>query len=161
MNIKVCVKCRKKYNPSSRHKKCPKCRAKARPKNKCFDCGAQCSGSSNRCRSCSNLARSPKSLEFRSRRKSASDYVYISVPGRSNVAEHRIIMEQHLGRRLMKGESVHHRNGVRDDNRIENLELWVSHQPSGQRAEDLLTWAYHIINLYEPVVGSNKHQATD
>lgn len=57
-------------------------------------------------------------------------------------------MEDMLGRFLLPGENVHHKNGVKHDNSPENLELWVTTQPSGQRASDLVEWAYQIIQLY-------------
>jgi len=72
------------------------------------------------------------------------------VPGRGTVKEHRLVMEQILGRQLRSDEAVHHRNGVRDDNRPENLELWSKSQPHGQRVEDKVAWAVGIIQLYAP-----------
>lgn len=77
-----------------------------------------------------------------------SDPRHPNANGAGAVLQHAHVMSEHLGRPLRKGEAVHHKNGIRHDNRLENLELWKSAHPPGQRVTELLAWAHALIEEY-------------
>lgn len=81
-------------------------------------------------------------------------YELVITPGTGrSEAVHRLVMEEKIGRPLLPTESVHHKNGIRHDNRPENLELWSKAQPAGQRVTDLVDWARAFVAEYESIEG--------
>lgn len=122
---------------------CPSCGEPKRPRSKlCAKCNRKKSGPD------AGNWKGGKVLDSRG-------YVKIWCPDHPHalngryVWEHRLVMEEQLGRHLLPGENVHHINGVKTDNRPENLELWVIAQPRGQRVEDLIAWAHEILERYD------------
>jgi hypothetical protein len=90
------------------------------------------------------------------RYRSTEGYIRLMLPehphagSQGRVLEHVVVMVDKIGRPLFPDETVHHINGVRDDNRPENLELWTSRHPPGQRVEDKVAWAREMLARYAP-----------
>lgn len=74
---------------------------------------------------------------------------------KGRIFEHTLVMSNIIDRPLMDNENVHHKNGIRNDNRPENLELWVKRQPQGQRVEDRIADAVSLLKLYAPHLLAN------
>ncbi len=68
--------------------------------------------------------------------------------GEGNLYEHTVVMSEHLGRPLYPDEQVHHKNGVHNDNRFENLELKVNAHGPGITISDAIQWAQEILRRY-------------
>jgi HNH endonuclease len=150
--LKTCSKCRQQKPLSDFHrhttakdgrrpdcKVCVKERQMASVNPGLCACGKPKTRISIRCAECAKQ---------KSAWHTAKDGYIIKLVDGKQVFQHRVVMADHLGRPLFSHERVHHKNGQRDDNRIENLELWSSSQPYGQRVEDKLAWARWFIAQY-------------
>lgn len=142
---------------------CRLCRKERYTKNNyslgkhCVDCGKAVNNkSTGRCMKCHGL--SMRGLNITKKRRLntqgyaivAGEWGHPNANNRGQVLEHVLVMSEVLGRGLLPHENVHHINGVRDDNRPENLELWSRSQPPGQRIADKVEWAKELLALYEP-----------
>lgn len=154
--MKKCKTCDKEWEGKTTHLDCYKCRGQKRkilcPKK----CGNTMFRTSKMCKKCfseidQTLNNNPNWKNGKTRH--SKGYVLIHCPDHPRnknpyVFEHILVMEKYLGRLLTENEEIHHKNGVRDDNRISNLELWTVHHPRGQRVEDLIEWAQEIFDKY-------------
>lgn len=155
---RLCYVCLKRPISTDRSARCSKCIEDGLRK-KCLDCGELVYRKTTRCRKCNSA--NVQGHRWNGGRVKVNGYIKLRksllpedlrdhprMHKNGYILEHILVMEEKLGRRLLPGENVHHINGVRDDNRPENLELWVTKQPLGQRPEDLVAWAREIIDLY-------------
>lgn len=151
--MRTCAECGREYAPSSGHLRCPRCRS-----HDVCSCGRRKRIEAKVCKVCTRF-----DMEFNAnwkggRTRHVRGYIAVRVAAHPRVGdsshgyvfEHILVMEELLGRYLLPDESVHHRNGVRSDNRPENLELWVRPHPPGIRADDALAWAQEIVRRYGP-----------
>lgn len=146
-----------KKSPDGKFYKCRKCKNSARVIEYTVCAGCGCTKIKNKslnCYSCSNKVNRRNTKG----RKPTNGKGYklltlpdhpLAYPKTKYYLEHRYIMEQYLGRYLEDHETVHHKNGDRADNRLENLELWSHSQPYGQRIEDKVKWAEEILRKYK------------
>jgi hypothetical protein len=148
--LKICPICKKEFRRGHSSKKycsveCGNVGKRTAKRNtNCAFCNKQLKSNCHpRVRFCSKSCATrshPHELYYKpegSKAKHSAGYYTIKING-NWVLEHRYIMEQFLGRTLEPHERVHHKNGQRNDNRPENLELWKikKKDPAGVRASD-------------------------
>lgn len=120
---KNCKECDNAFNPSS-------------TKTRLY-CSVKCYRDARKKRYKSSVAAAKAKYPISDRRVDSDGYARVRI-GEYWISEHRFVMEQTLDRELLPGESVHHKNGIRCDNSVDNLELWLGGIRYGQRAVDVI-----------------------
>lgn len=147
MSDGTCIECGRSWDGG--RARCHACRAR----DLCA-CGGAKHHQSTRCASCRSEVGEANGNWRGGRTRHKAGYVMVKTEGHPRggksgyVFEHILVVEEMLGRFLHSSETVHHRNGVKHDNRPENLELWTRPQPSGIRASDAVAWAKAILERY-------------
>jgi hypothetical protein len=130
-----CSVCGEVRKLAKSHKKCHPCLYKARKariQDRCLNCNKLIS-THTKTKLCKSCGRKGERHPFWKGGTliNSDGYRMVKIPGHPNahkgsgyVLEHIVVMSERLGRPLLPEENVHHVNGVRDDNRPENLELW-------------------------------------
>ena len=150
----ICKICREKRDSEPTTRACVKCGATYKVRKDSLH-----KNKSGTCRRCSGWKTWLPGLDNNNwaggKTKTKHGYVLIRKNG-GYTLEHVLKMEEHLGRKLVKGETVHHKNGIKDDNQIDNLELWSGGHPSGQRVDDLID--YILANYEDRVIEKIKNR---
>ena len=149
-----CPQCKNMFKPGyAKQKFCSvECGYKSNEAQKisftCKTCGKEFLSRTNRLycsQLCTTKSINKKSQPIGKTRLTQAGYIEIKTND-GWMLHHRFVMENILGRKLLKIENVHHKNGIRSDNSIDNLELWVKPQTTGQRVKDLVNF---VINNYK------------
>lgn len=146
---KSCVVCGRQFDATYHRQQqmCSiECRSKFQelPRQQCERCGKQMDTTNSTYRAQRFCSEECRRTPVGTRKSTTGGYISVYQPNHPHaqstgyVMEHRVVVEQTLGRPLLPHERVHHKNGRRDDNRPENLELWriKGKDPAGIRASD-------------------------
>lgn len=145
MGLRTCVECGKDFAPSSRHRKCPVCRSSSLDRYDRCACGGRKQKTSKHCMSCTNKL-NPRN--WKGGKATHTKGYNLTYDGATYVFNHRSVMEDVIGRKLLEDEFVHHKNGVKLDDRQDNLELWVKTPPQDMDSHASLDWALEMVSRY-------------
>lgn len=160
---KSCIVCDDTFTPKRYDgTRCETCIGKRPKRFSCIECERSVYHKDSRCKECADIARRGEgNPNYKGRSATTQGYVILTLSdgerhpnaqATGRILEHIKVMSDYLGRPLEKGEEVHHRNGNRSDNRIENLELWTRSHPTGVRVVDMYEWATNYIEKYRDEV---------